>query len=45
MTFYVSREMAKTLKSEAKERGMLFASYLEQLVYQARMLREGTERI
>ena len=37
MTFHVSNEMAKTLKKEAKDRGLLFSAYLEQLVYIGRM--------
>ncbi len=38
MTFYVTDQMAKTLKSEARDRGLLFQAYLAQLVYAARMM-------
>jgi len=41
MTFYVTEQMAKTLKSEARERGLLFQAYLAQLVYAARMMQQA----
>ena len=37
MTFYVSDPVAKELKAEARQKGLLFAAYLEQLVRAARL--------
>jgi hypothetical protein len=44
MTFYVSDQIAKELKAEARQRGLLFAAYLEQLVQAARLAQAKVPR-